>query len=124
MVPVASRLCAQCHEDEKKAADKADLHILTGPNGSGKTTFLRVLCGLLTPDAGSGSCLGYDIRTQSTEIKKRVGYMTQRFSLYNDLTVLQNLRFFGGIYGLRGDAFRQRERWAVGMSPTAWPNTG
>ena len=71
-----------------------------GPNGSGKTTTIRMLCGLLTPDEGSGTCLGYDIRTEAAKIKTRVGYMTQRFSLYEDLSVRENLEFVARIYGL------------------------
>ena len=71
-----------------------------GPNGSGKTTTIRMLCGLLTPDQGSGTCLGYDIRTEAAKIKTRVGYMTQRFSLYEDLSVRENLEFVARIYGL------------------------
>jgi ABC-2 type transport system ATP-binding protein len=71
-----------------------------GPNGSGKTTTIRMLCGLLTPDEGDGTCLGYDIRTDTNEIKRHVGYMTQRFSLYEDLSVRENLEFIGRIYGL------------------------
>jgi len=71
-----------------------------GPNGSGKTTTIRMLCGLLTPDGGNGTCLGYDIRTQSAKIKTSVGYMTQRFSLYDDLSVRENLEFVARIYGL------------------------
>jgi ABC-2 type transport system ATP-binding protein len=71
-----------------------------GPNGSGKTTTLRMLTGLLTPDDGTGTCLGYDLRTQTDEIKRRVGYMTQRFSLYQDLSVRENLEFVARIYGL------------------------
>jgi ABC-2 type transport system ATP-binding protein len=71
-----------------------------GPNGSGKTTTIRMLCGLLTPDAGRGTCLGYDIRTQSAEIKRHVGYMTQRFSLYADLSIRENLEFVARVYGL------------------------
>ncbi len=69
-----------------------------GPNGSGKTTTIRMLCGLLVPDSGSGQCLGYNILTQSYEIKRHVGYMTQRFSLYEDLTVYENLDFIARIY--------------------------
>jgi ABC-2 type transport system ATP-binding protein len=72
-----------------------------GPNGSGKTTTIRMLCGLLTPDAGEGECLGFDIRSQAAEIKRRVGYMTQRFGLYEDLTVRENLEFIGRMYGVR-----------------------
>jgi ABC-2 type transport system ATP-binding protein len=71
-----------------------------GPNGSGKTTTIRMLCGLLTPDEGDGTCLGYDIRTETDKIKRQVGYMTQRFSLYEDLSVRENLEFIGRIYGL------------------------
>ncbi len=71
-----------------------------GPNGSGKTTTIRMLCGLLTPDEGTGTCLGYDIRTETDKIKRQVGYMTQRFSLYQDLSVRENLEFIGRIYGL------------------------
>jgi ABC-2 type transport system ATP-binding protein len=71
-----------------------------GPNGSGKTTTIRMLTGLLTPDEGEGTCLGYDIRTQSDEIKRHVGYMTQRFSLYQDLSVRENLEFVARLYGI------------------------
>ena len=71
-----------------------------GPNGSGKTTTIRMLCGLLTPDDGQGTCLGFDLRTQTEEIKRRVGYMTQRFSLYEDLSVRENLEFVARLFGL------------------------
>src|SRR6202158_2183298 len=71
-----------------------------GPNGSGKTTTIRMLCGLLTPDSGHGTCLGFDIITESDKIKRRVGYMTQRFSLYQDLSVRENLEFVARIYGI------------------------
>jgi ABC-2 type transport system ATP-binding protein len=71
-----------------------------GPNGSGKTTTIRMLCGLLTPDEGTGTCLGYDILTETDKIKTQVGYMTQRFSLYGDLSVRENLEFIGRIYGI------------------------
>ncbi len=71
-----------------------------GPNGSGKTTTIRMLCGLLTPDSGEGTCLGYDIRTQAYEIKVHVGYMTQRFSFWEDLTIRENLSFVARMYGM------------------------
>lgn len=71
-----------------------------GPNGSGKTTTIRLLCGLLTPDEGSGTCLGYDIRRESRALRRRLGYMTQRFSLYGDLSVRENLEFVARIHGL------------------------
>src|SRR5881227_2070549 len=72
-----------------------------GPNGSGKTTTIRMLCGLLTPDAGEGTCLGYDIRTDAAKIKREVGYMTQRFSLYEDLSIEENLDFVARMYAVR-----------------------
>ncbi|MCW5746384.1 MAG: ABC transporter ATP-binding protein [Alphaproteobacteria bacterium] len=72
-----------------------------GPNGSGKTTTIRMLCGLLTPDAGSGSCLGYDVRREASKIKQAVGYMTQRFSFYEDLTIGENLDFVARLYELK-----------------------
>ena len=72
---------------------RGQIYGFLGPNGSGKTTTIRMLCGLLTPDEGTGTCLGYDIRTETDLIKRQVGYMTQRFSLYQDLSVLENLEF-------------------------------
>jgi len=88
---------------------RGEIYGFLGPNGSGKTTFLRILCGLLTPDAGSGHCLGHDLRTESSEIKKQVGYMTQRFSFYEDLSIEENLEFIARIYGVpkRRQAVRQ-----------------
>ena len=80
-----------------------------GPNGSGKTTTIRMLCGLLTPDAGEGTCLCYDIRRDADKIKRQVGYMTQRFSLYQDLSVCENLEFVARLYGIRNAKAAARE---------------
>ncbi|HZP61663.1 MAG TPA: ABC transporter ATP-binding protein, partial [Opitutaceae bacterium] len=77
---------------------RGEIYGFLGPNGSGKTTFIRMLCGLLTPDAGHGTCLGYDVRRQQTEIKRHVGYMTQRFSFYEDLSIRENLDFIARVY--------------------------
>lgn len=79
---------------------RGEIYGFLGPNGSGKTTFLRMLCGLLTPDAGTGTCLGFDLLKEAVEIKKRVGYMTQRFSFYEDLSIEENLEFVARIYGV------------------------
>ncbi len=73
-----------------------------GPNGSGKTTTIRMLCGLLTPDEGEGTCLGHDLRTEAAAVKREVGYMTQRFSLYEDLSIAENLDFVARMYGVAG----------------------
>jgi ABC-2 type transport system ATP-binding protein len=93
--------------DDKVAVDHFSLDVqagqiygFLGPNGSGKTTTIRMLCGLLTPDSGRGTCLGFDILRESARIKREVGYMTQRFSLYEDLSIAENLDFVARIYGL------------------------
>jgi ABC-2 type transport system ATP-binding protein len=100
------------HGLTKKFGDRTVVHDLSmqvkrgtiygflGPNGSGKTTTIRMLCGLLTPNEGTGTCLGYDIRTESDKIKRRIGYMTQRFSLHQDLSIRENLEFVARLYGL------------------------
>jgi ABC-2 type transport system ATP-binding protein len=87
-----------------------------GPNGAGKTTTIKILCGLLLPSSGAASVGGWDVSTQPDEIKKNIGYMSQRFSLYEELTVQENLDFFGGIYGLQGEKQRQRQGWVLEMA--------
>jgi ABC-2 type transport system ATP-binding protein len=80
---------------------RGEIYGFLGPNGSGKTTTLRMICGLLTPDGGRGTCLGYNILTERDELKRHVGYMTQRFSLYDDLSIRENLEFVARVYGVR-----------------------
>ena len=80
---------------------KGEIFGFLGPNGSGKTTTIRMMCGLLKPDSGTGTCLGHDIRRESAEIKRSVGYMTQRFSFWEDLTIAENMEFVARIYQLR-----------------------
>jgi ABC-2 type transport system ATP-binding protein len=92
--------------DVSIAVEEGRITGFLGPNGSGKTTTLRLLCGLLTPDSGEGEVLGLNFRTQSDEIKRQTGYMTQRFSLYDAMTVAENLQFVARVYGLD----RRRER--------------
>ncbi len=88
---------------------RGEIYGFLGPNGSGKTTFIRMLCGLLTPDAGRGTCLGYDVRTEQAAIKRHVGYMTQRFSFYEDLSIRENLDFIARVYDVpsRAEAVAQ-----------------
>ncbi|HEX6852150.1 MAG TPA: ABC transporter ATP-binding protein [Candidatus Polarisedimenticolaceae bacterium] len=102
------------------AVDAVDLDVrpgeifgLLGSNGAGKSTTIRMLCGLMRPTSGSIRVLDVDVANDPEAVKHRIGYMTQRFSLYDDLTVRQNLEFYGGIYGLHGKALRERVGWAI-----------
>jgi len=87
-----------------------------GPNGAGKSTTIRILCGLLMPTSGKGNVSGFDIMREPEKIKQVIGYMSQKFSLYEDLTVAENLHFFGGIYGLSGPFQREREERVLEMT--------
>ena len=96
-------------DDFSIKVERGQIYGFLGPNGSGKTTTIRMLCGLLTPDAGEGLCLGFDIRREALKIKREVGYMTQRFSLYEDLSIRENLDFIARVYGVadRKDAVQR-----------------
>ena len=109
-----------------RAVDRVSFEVGTGEvfgflgsNGAGKTTTIRMLCGLLAPSSGSGEVLGFDVATQPHEIKRRISYMSQRFSLYADLTVDENLAFWGGAYGLGGARLRERVAWAIEVGALA-----
>jgi ABC-2 type transport system ATP-binding protein len=103
-------------DDVSLSVAEGEIFGFLGANGAGKSTTIRMLCGLLRPSAGSGHVLGVDVARHPDEVKRRIGYMSQRFSLYEDLTVIENLRFFGGVYGLSGAAARERQVWALKMA--------
>jgi ABC-2 type transport system ATP-binding protein len=92
---------------------KGEIFGVLGPNGAGKSTTIRMLCGILDPTSGHGRVVGYDVTTEAERIKARIGYMTQRFSLYEDLTVLENLRFYAGLYGVGRRDRRARVERAI-----------
>jgi ABC-2 type transport system ATP-binding protein len=95
---------------------KGEIFGFLGPNGAGKSTTIRMLCGLLLPTSGMGKVAGFDIIKEPEKIKEVIGYMSQKFSLYEDLTVTENLHFFGGIYGLSGSHQKEREEGALEMA--------
>jgi ABC-2 type transport system ATP-binding protein len=95
---------------------KGEIFGFLGPNGAGKSTTIRMLCGLLMPSAGQGSVGGYDIISESESIKRIIGYMSQKFSLYDDLTVEENIDFFGGVYGVSRKKREERKAWALRMA--------
>src|SRR5436853_4105314 len=87
-----------------------------GANGAGKSTTIRMLCGLLAPSSGKAKVAGFDVLTETEQVKRSIGYMSQKFSLYNDLTVEENLNFFGGVYGLNKSKLDERKKYALEMS--------
>lgn len=103
-------------DDISLTIKRGDIYGFLGPNGAGKSTTIKMLCGLLMPTGGEGTVGGYDIITQSEEIKKVIGYMSQRFSLYDDLTVEENINFFAGIYGVPREKRKDRKEWVLEMA--------
>lgn len=95
---------------------KGEIFGFIGPNGAGKSTTIRMLCGIISPSSGEGVVEGLDIDRQSEKIKEIIGYMSQKFSLYNDLTVEENISFFGGIHDVYGDALNERKKWILNMA--------
>jgi ABC-2 type transport system ATP-binding protein len=96
--------------------EKGEIFGFLGPNGAGKSTTIKMLCGLLLPTSGNGFVNGYDVMKESEEIKKHIGYMSQRFSLYDDLKVEENINFFSGIYGVSHEKRKERREWVLEMA--------
>ena len=106
-------------DDVSFEARRGEIMGFLGPNGAGKSTTIRMLCGLLRPSAGRAVVAGFDVAREPEEVRETIGYMSQKFSLYDDLSVRENLRFFGGIYGVKGARLRERFDFAVAMAGLA-----
>ncbi len=101
------------------SVNRGEIYGFLGPNGAGKSTTIRMLCGILAPTSGTGTVGGFDIRTQSEAIKATIGYMSQKFSLYQDLTVEENIDFYSGIYGIPPGRRAERKEWVIDMAGLA-----
>ena len=133
MIPADRELSVTVRSLEKRFGDfiavnrvtfdirKGEVFGFLGPNGAGKSTTIRMLCGLLSPTSGEGTVAGYDLRTEPEKIKQHIGYMSQRFSLYEDLTVEENIDFYGGIYRIPAEKKRDRKEWVIEMAGVLGP---
>ena len=95
---------------------KGEIFGFLGPNGAGKSTTIRMLCGLLTPTSGTAIVAGFDVAKQPEKVRQNIGYMSQKFSLYNDLKVIENLRLFAGLYSVPSNLVKERIEWALEMA--------